>query len=234
MKEKNLFKNDLLTTVWNMDPNYYSAWVHTPIIINQTPDFLKNKYINIFSMTYWWIIPIVWYPISFYFLYLSFTSNETYLHIFYNFAIGLFFVWTLFEYILHRFLFHIDIYMPKYKIFCLIHFSFHGIHHLLPMDKFRLVFPPIAGLPIALLVYYLLKFYLNISNGSFNALMSGLIFGYTIYDLTHYYLHYGNPSRSSYFGKIKSNHLKHHYSDHTKSFGVSSNFWDNIFSTNFQ
>ena len=44
-------------------------------------------------------------------------------------------VWTLLEYFLHRFLFHIDDLMPDHPYAITLHFLLHGVHHYLPMDK---------------------------------------------------------------------------------------------------
>ncbi|KAI8568533.1 hypothetical protein RHMOL_Rhmol02G0208000 [Rhododendron molle] len=51
------------------------------------------------------------------------------------------FIWTLMEYTLHRFLFHI-----KTKSYWgnTLHYLLHGCHHKHPMDGLRLVFPPAA------------------------------------------------------------------------------------------
>ena len=43
-------------------------------------------------------------------------------------------IWTLLEYFLHRFLFHIDNWLPDRPFFLMLHFLLHGIHHYLPMD----------------------------------------------------------------------------------------------------
>jgi sterol desaturase/sphingolipid hydroxylase (fatty acid hydroxylase superfamily) len=45
------------------------------------------------------------------------------------------FIWTLLEYGFHRFLFHVDFYLPDHPKFLMIHFLVHGIHHYMPMDK---------------------------------------------------------------------------------------------------
>jgi hypothetical protein len=42
------------------------------------------------------------------------------------------------EYGLHRFLFHIDEWLPDRPLFLTLHFLLHGIHHYLPMDRFVL------------------------------------------------------------------------------------------------
>lgn len=51
-------------------------------------------------------------------------------------------VWTILEYVLHRFLFHLDYYLPDHNVAIFLHFLLHGVHHYLPMDKLRLVMPP--------------------------------------------------------------------------------------------
>src|SRR5882757_9373524 len=53
------------------------------------------------------------------------------------FLFGLF-IWTLTEYILHRFVFH---YVPKAPWALRLHFIFHGVHHDYPSDAKRLVMP---------------------------------------------------------------------------------------------
>lgn len=49
-------------------------------------------------------------------------------------------IWTLLEYTLHRFLFHIDAWLPDHPVFLTIHFLLHGVHHYLPMDRCAPVF----------------------------------------------------------------------------------------------
>ncbi len=53
------------------------------------------------------------------------------------------FVWTILEYVLHRFLFHLDEYLPDANYALTLHFLLHGVHHYLPMDRLRLVMPPV-------------------------------------------------------------------------------------------
>lgn len=45
------------------------------------------------------------------------------------------FIWTLLEYTLHRFLFHIDKLLPDTPAALTLHFMTHGVHHYLPMDR---------------------------------------------------------------------------------------------------
>lgn len=44
-------------------------------------------------------------------------------------------VWTLLEYIFHRFLFHVDDLLPDHPYALTLHFLMHGVHHYLPMDR---------------------------------------------------------------------------------------------------
>ncbi|RMD43781.1 hypothetical protein DV735_g1388, partial [Chaetothyriales sp. CBS 134920] len=41
-----------------------------------------------------------------------------------------------------RFLFHLDKFLPDHPYALTLHFVLHGIHHYLPMDRYRLVMPP--------------------------------------------------------------------------------------------
>jgi 4-hydroxysphinganine ceramide fatty acyl 2-hydroxylase len=56
-------------------------------------------------------------------------------------------IWTITEYILHRYVFHFE---PNVEWGKKIHFIFHGVHHDYPNDAKRLVMPPSASIPMAL------------------------------------------------------------------------------------
>ena len=65
----------------------------------------------------------------------TFNAAEAYLKSVLCFVFGNF-MWTLLEYGFHRFLFHVDYYLPDHPKFLMIHFLLHGIHHYMPMDKY--------------------------------------------------------------------------------------------------
>jgi sterol desaturase/sphingolipid hydroxylase (fatty acid hydroxylase superfamily) len=46
------------------------------------------------------------------------------------------FLWTLVEYGMHRFLFHVDKWLPDNRYFLTTHFLLHGVHHYLPTDRY--------------------------------------------------------------------------------------------------
>ncbi|HWZ35113.1 MAG TPA: sterol desaturase family protein [Mucilaginibacter sp.] len=142
------------------------------------------------------------------------------------FFIGLF-VWTLTEYIMHRFVFH---YVPKNKIGLRLHFIFHGVHHDYPSDAKRLVLPPSVSIPLAIGFYFLFDAILpaNYVFGFF----PGFILGYLFYDISHYAIHHFN-FKGKIWKSIKQHHMLHHYQTPSKGYGVSSPLWDKIFGSDF-
>src|ERR1700728_1421659 len=60
--------------------------------------------------------------------------------------------WTVFEYTLHRYVFHFE---PEEGLLKRVHFLIHGIHHAYPRDSRRLVMPPSVSIPLSLGIYWL-------------------------------------------------------------------------------
>jgi sterol desaturase/sphingolipid hydroxylase (fatty acid hydroxylase superfamily) len=146
-----------------------------------------------------------------------------------GFLFGIF-LWTLAEYTLHRFLFHHRPASPRQER---IFFLFHGIHHVQPQVKTRLVMPFPVSIPLAAVffaAFYLLLSGLLHSPQWVAPLMAGFLVGYLAYDLTHYATHHF-PMRSGYAKFIKRYHMQHHYKDPDMRFGVSSPIWDWVFRT---
>jgi 4-hydroxysphinganine ceramide fatty acyl 2-hydroxylase len=134
-------------------------------------------------------------------------------------------IWTLLEYVIHRYAFH---YEPSSKIGKQFHFIVHGVHHDYPNDGKRLVMPPVISIPLAIAFYglFVLLFGTNAP-----AIWAGLVAGYVCYDSIHYAIHHF-PMKSSFLNRLKQHHLRHHYHDDHAGYGVSSPFWDYIFRTN--
>src|SRR3954471_10030558 len=59
-------------------------------------------------------------------------------------------LWTLTEYWIHRAIFHFE---PEQGFGARLHWMVHGVHHDHPNDPLRLVMPPAASVPLALLFY---------------------------------------------------------------------------------
>src|SRR3954451_10025513 len=142
-----------------------------------------------------------------------------------GFAAGGFVFWTLTEYWLHRVVFHFE---PDKGIGARLHWIIHGVHHDHPNDPLRLVMPPSVSVPLAALFFGL--FWLVLPAGAAFAVATGFFAGYLNYDMTHYYVHHRTP-KSALGRKLRELHMRHHFQDHTKGFGVSAPWWDLVFRT---
>ncbi|KAI1381634.1 inositolphosphorylceramide-B C-26 hydroxylase [Hypoxylon crocopeplum] len=200
-------------------PRHYKGGASAPLFGN----FLEPL-----TKTPWWLIPILWLPAVAYGTYLASEGFESKLRLAASWMLGVF-IWTLVEYILHRCLFHLDDYLPDNRVGLTLHFALHGVHHYLPMDKYRLVMPPTLFVVLATPFWKLAHslFYWNWHLGT--AIFCGGIFGYICYDLTHYFLHHQNLPL--WYKELKKYHLAHHFLDYELGFGVTSRFWDRVFGT---
>jgi len=136
-----------------------------------------------------------------------------------------YFVWTLTEYWLHRVVFHFE---PDNPIGRRMHFIIHGVHHDHPNDPKRLVMPPGASIPLALL--FTGVFVLVVGSPEWMPFEAGFLAGYLFYDSLHYYLHHHRP-KSRLGRQLRSLHMRHHFQDDTTGFGVSAPWWDHVFGT---
>ncbi len=136
------------------------------------------------------------------------------------FVVGLL-VWTLTEYILHRWVFH---YEPKSQWGQYVHFMVHRIHHDYPRDSTRLVMPLLVSIPLAALFYVAFSAIFTIYA---NTLFSGFIVGYMAYDSIHYATHH-LPMTSRLGRFLKTYHMRHHFEDSHVAFGVSNPLWDYV------
>lgn len=135
-------------------------------------------------------------------------------------------VWTLAEYVLHRYVFH---WYKDTAIGRRIHFLLHGVHHDFPNDADRLVMPLLTSMPLAVIFYALYYFALGGVRLA-EPFFAGFTIGYLAYDGTHYAVHHFK--QTSRIGKfVKRHHMLHHHADHSGGFGVSSPLWDFVFGT---
>ncbi|KAF4470008.1 cytochrome P450 oxidoreductase [Fusarium albosuccineum] len=192
---------------------------------------LFGNFLEPLSKTPWWMIPTVWMPWVVYGTYLASQGYDNQLYTAGYWVFGVFF-WSIIEYVLHRFLFHLDYYLPDNRVGITLHFLLHGIHHYLPMDKYRLVMPPTLFIVLATPFWYFAHSVFAHSWYAATAAYCGGIFGYICYDLTHYFLHHQNLPL--WYKELKKYHLAHHFLDYELGFGVTSKFWDTIFGTELQ
>ncbi|KAI0142479.1 inositolphosphorylceramide-B C-26 hydroxylase [Hypoxylon sp. NC0597] len=221
----------LLMQVWNggFSKRFYLDQVHRPRHYKGGASApLFGNFLEPLSLTPWWMVPLIWLPCVSYGTYLASQGFENKLALGASWVFGVF-IWTLVEYILHRCLFHLDDYLPDNRVGITLHFLLHGVHHYLPMDKYRLVMPPTLFLVLATPFWKLAHtlFYWNWHLAT--AIYCGGIFGYICYDLTHYFLHHQNLPL--WYKELKKYHLAHHFLDYELGFGVTSRFWDRVFGT---
>ncbi len=132
--------------------------------------------------------------------------------------------WTLVEYGLHRFIFHLA---PTSEVRRVARFLLHFHHHRTPGARTRLVATPLqAGSLIALFAG------LNSLIAAPDlvlALLAGQTLGYLAYEWSHYCAHHRRP-QSKLARSLRRHHLHHHAAE-SGNFGVSSPLWDWVFRT---
>ena len=188
----------------------------------------RNGFMESLSKVHYSVPLFIYIPVIFFFIYRSFAIANNKIGWFFVYLAAGLFIWTITEYLLHRYIFH---FVPKSKWGLRLHFIFHGVHHDYPRDAKRLVMPPSASIPLALLFYFLFLWLLPAN--MMNAFFAGFLVGYLVYDMTHYAIHHAN-FKSPIMKAIKQHHMLHHYSDSSKGYGVSSSLWDILFQSGFK
>ena len=126
-------------------------------------------------------------------------------------------VWTLVEYLVHRFVYHK---VPVLK-------DLHGMHHAHPSD--------LIGAPIWVsLASFCAIFFLLARLGDFEiacGATSGLIVGYICYLLVHDAVHHWQLAEGSWLRSYRLRHLRHHRYAAPGNFGVTTGIWDVVFGT---
>jgi dihydroceramide fatty acyl 2-hydroxylase len=141
------------------------------------------------------------------------------------YALGGYALWTLAEYWIHRVIFHFE---PEEGFGARLHWMVHGVHHDHPNDPLRLVMPPAASVPLALIFYA--AFWLVLGADRALAFGAGFLAGYLAYDMIHYHLHHHTP-RTRLGRWLRELHMRHHFQDDERGFGISAPYWDRVFGT---
>ncbi|MFP4369733.1 MAG: sterol desaturase family protein [Candidatus Kapaibacterium sp.] len=194
---------------------------------DESARIFKSDFLEFFSKVHW-TVPIIFYvPFILLFLYLGLYSYEIgWGESAVVFLAGIV-VWSIVEYLLHRFLFH---YHPKSEWAKKVHWTFHGVHHDYPQDSKRLVMPPAVSIPLALLFYLLFN---ALFGTAYNMpFFAGFLTGYVAYDTIHYAIHHF-AFKNKIMLALKQHHMKHHYVEPDEGFGVSLPLWDHVFGTTY-
>lgn len=213
----------------------YCEWLEIPT--DRKLRLFRNDFCEYFSNTQWYMVPLVWLPVTYYLftrcLAGGFSIPMSLIFLF----IGIIW-WTFTEYVMHRFLFHLEPFKNKGSYlskvtdnwtYITIHFLFHGQHHKVPFDKGRLVFPVVpAGVFI---MGFRAMFQILCGSARGDGIMAGGVLGYICYDMIHYFTHHGSITKGSFLDRVRRYHIGHHFVDPDSGYGISSSLWDWPFQT---
>ena len=138
------------------------------------------------------------------------------------------FIWTLLEYVLHRFLFHIQISPGRPRLRSMVN-GYHLEHHASPRDPNKVLVQPVFGLVFSAFLYALL-YALSRSLFSAAGLVAGIWMGFLYYEAVHYRAHF-SLSPSGLIAHQRRAHFYHHFTNNRRRFGVTSPIWDYVFGT---
>ncbi len=190
--------------------------------LRASPPMFGSPFVDRVTRVPVWVVPVLYVPAILF----AFAAAAGDLGpVVFAWVAGGYVVWTLTEYWLHRIVFHFE---PEDGIGRRLHWIIHGVHHDHPNDPLRLVMPPAASIPLALLFVGFFHFMLPPAEAW--ALLAGFLGGYLAYDMTHYYVHHRRPN-GPVGRKLRELHMRHHFQDHTRGFGVSAPWWDLVFGT---
>src|SRR5207247_6712900 len=117
---------------------------------NETVRMFESDFMEFFSRVHPAIPLVLYMPVVGYMLYISVSQRKlSILAVTGLFLLGVL-LWTLLEYLIHRYIFHSE---PKTRLGKRRHYIIHGVHHDYPNDARRLVMPPSVSIPLAFLFY---------------------------------------------------------------------------------
>ncbi len=183
----------------------------------------RSDYMEMMTKTHPVVIYSMYFPVIIFMLYYgnSYKGVAVLNEIFLFIGGALF--WSLFEYLMHRYLFHLIVESPRAQRFV---YTMHGVHHEYPRDRERLFMPPVPSLIIASLIFFTMYLLMGWYALSF---FPGFLFGYLMYGSMHFAIHAFAPPK--FMKALWRNHHLHHYKYPEKGFGVSSVLWDVVFRT---
>lgn len=138
--------------------------------------------------------------------------------------LGGFLTFTLVEYLIHRYTFHMEVDTPQRER---LQYVLHGAHHDFPKDKTRLAMPPIVSIALATAFFAIYRLLLGDIGIPFTA---GFVAGYASYLCVHYSVH-AFPPPKNFLRHLWIHHALHHYQQPHSAYGVSSPLWDIVFRT---
>ena len=236
MSETEVFLDVNRPLVWQFTErtftkSFYLDQIHKPQKQGTRITLFAHPILEMLTMTLWWMIPLVWLPFAALLYWDTSVTSLVECPKLLLYGVGLM-LWTVLEYVFHRFLFHIDYLLPNQQWALCLHFLVHGNHHFIPHDPYRLVMPPAMFLSLFGSMWYTVFLVVPIDIRS--VLASGVVTGYVMYEMFHYLFHHTLPNMPQWFIELKKNHMAHHYGNPSGQFGVTSLLWDFIGQTTAQ
>lgn len=195
---------------------------NTPPLAKMNKKLFENSWLNLLTLVHP-VLPIsFWGPVAIWTVSKSFAELST-LYLLGLAMCGLL-IWSLIEYLLHRFLFHMSTHTAWQSN---LQFLLHENHHQDPKDFYRGLMPLFPAIIFGITIWTLLFSLVPEIPG--RALYFGMICGYLTYDYLHFSFHHLNI-KTRWWKALQRNHLFHH-GHPDLCFGVSSPVWDHIFAT---
>ena len=194
---------------------------------SKPPYMFQSKAVDYFFAWRWWVAPVVFMPVSATSVALAFRFSDIKVVQSIGAIVGGILLWTLFEYCMHRVMFHFEGNGPLTRH---LHYVVHGMHHAHPTDPKRVIFPPFGSLFIGLLMAAVL--YMVLPLAWFFCVFAGFICGYCWYEFMHYAAHHVKW-QIPVMRRLKRHHLLHHHNRDgvQNNFGVTTSLWDHVFGT---
>ena len=128
--------------------------------------------------------------------------------------------WTLVEYAVHRWVYHRIPFFEK----------FHDAHHANPRALIGV--PSFFSFGMVFGVFF--APFLMVSLVAASGFASGALLGYIGYMLAHHLSHHMEPKLGTVLYRARIRHMAHHYHGTPGNYGVTTSFWDWVFSTKLE
>jgi sterol desaturase/sphingolipid hydroxylase (fatty acid hydroxylase superfamily) len=182
-----------------------------------------------FRFAHPWGPTLTFGPLALFFIFLSLDLQARSLVSISLFLVGGLLGWTVIEYVLHRFIFHLVQVKEPWRT---IASGLHMAHHRDTEMKDLIIAPPLVSLIFSIPIFLLLlAFTWNVSTALL--LHGGILLGYIGYEWCHYGAHQYNP-KFSVTRYLKRYHLQHHFKHPNGSFGVTTPMWDYVFGSSYK
>jgi sterol desaturase/sphingolipid hydroxylase (fatty acid hydroxylase superfamily) len=207
----------------------YTRWIHSFPTTDHSVQMFTNDTIESLTKCAWYVPLLFWIPVlcvefAHYISLVGGFSKVDPVTFGFNATFGAIF-WLLFEYSLHRWVFHWETSTYWANI---AHFIIHGHHHITPMDFDRLVFPPVPAVLLGSPFWIFVPRIMGAAAGY--PWLIGFLAGYLVYDMTHFWIHHGVPT-GGFLKAQKRRHVHHHYFKPSVNFGISNPLFDVILGT---